>query len=159
MFLLSGVARYLFVPLAEAVVFAMLASYALSRTIVPTMAKYLLRGDNEEKRSASRNPLVRLQKHFNAAFERFRGHYRGLLESCLHHRGAFLTAFFAACLGSLAILISVRPGLLPERGQRHFQTSRTRSTGMRIEETAIYAIWLSSSFGNRSRQPKSKGHR
>ena len=73
MFLLSGVARYLFVPLAEAVVFAMLASYLLSRTIVPTMAKYLLRGDKKEAEdAASRNPLVRLQKSFEAAFERFR---------------------------------------------------------------------------------------
>src|SRR4029077_20974403 len=60
MFLLSGVARYLFVPLAEAVVFAMLASYFLSRTIVPTMANYLLRGDKNEAGAApSRNPLVR----------------------------------------------------------------------------------------------------
>src|SRR6267142_1918136 len=72
MFLLSGVARYLFVPLAEAVVFAMLASYVLSRTIVPTMAKNLLRGGKSETNgSQSPNPLVRLQKRFEAAFERF----------------------------------------------------------------------------------------
>jgi multidrug efflux pump subunit AcrB len=65
MFLLSGVARYLFVPLAEAVVFAMLASYFLSRTIVPTMAKYLLRGEKKRpEMRRSRNPLVRLQKRF-----------------------------------------------------------------------------------------------
>src|SRR5260221_13195776 len=76
MFLLSGVARYLFVPLAEAVVFAMLASYFLSRTIVPTMAKYLLRADKKEAGDApSRNPLVRLQKRFKEAFERFRQSY------------------------------------------------------------------------------------
>src|SRR6202140_4908604 len=105
MFLLSGVARYLFVPLAEAVVFAMLASYFLSRTIVPTMAKYLLRGDKHEAGSPSRNPLVRLQKGFEAAFEKFHHGYRGLLEGCLHHRRAFLIAFFATCLGSLALLI------------------------------------------------------
>src|SRR5713101_6751753 len=74
MFLLSGVARYLFVPLAEAVVFAMLASYLLSRTIDPTMAKYLLRGDKKEgsDSATSRNPLVRLQKAFERGFERFR---------------------------------------------------------------------------------------
>src|ERR1700752_2147907 len=82
MFFLSGVARYLFVPLAEAVVFAMLASYFLSRTIVPTMAKYLLRGDKHESGAPSRNPLVRLQKRFEEAFERFRHSYRGLLEIC-----------------------------------------------------------------------------
>src|SRR4030088_2830150 len=90
MFLLSGVARYLFVPLAEAVVFAMLASYLLSRTIVPTMAKYLLRGDKKEGSGTSRNPLVRVQKRFEEAFEKFRRNYRGLLETCLHHRRAFL---------------------------------------------------------------------
>src|SRR5580658_7073604 len=91
MFLLSGVARYLFVPLAEAVVFAMLASYFLSRTIVPTMAKYLLRSDKHEVGTPSRNPLVRLQRSFEEAFERFRHSYRGLLEGCLRHRRLFLT--------------------------------------------------------------------
>src|ERR1700758_3679766 len=106
MFFLSGVARYLFVPLAEAVVFAMLASYFLSRTIVPTMAKYLLRGDKMEAGdTAVRNPLVRLQKRFEEAFERFHGGYRSLLEMCLHRRRGFLIAFFAASLGSLVILI------------------------------------------------------
>ncbi len=70
MFFLTGVARYLFVPLAEAVVFAMLASYLLSRTLVPTMARYLLKAHEEEsveKSLASRNPLVRLQGHFEVA--------------------------------------------------------------------------------------------
>src|SRR5207253_1993908 len=106
MFLLSGVARYLFVPLAEAVVFAMLASYFLSRTIVPTMAKYLLRGEKVgERDTAVSNPLVRLQKRFEEAFERFHGSYRRLLEQCLHHRRVFLIVFFATCLGSLVILI------------------------------------------------------
>src|ERR1700745_3627196 len=71
MFLLSGVARYLFLPLAEAVVFAMLASYLLSRTIVPTMAKYLLRNQKvgHEANGSSRNPFVRLQRRFEAGFE------------------------------------------------------------------------------------------
>jgi multidrug efflux pump subunit AcrB len=137
MFLLSGVARYLFVPLAEAVVFAMLASYVLSRTIVPTMAKYLLRGDDEEKRSKSRNPLVRLQKRFEAAFERFRVHYRGLLESSLHHRGLFLVAFFAICLGSLAVLIPwLGRDFFPNVDSGTFKLHMRAPTGMRIEETA-----------------------
>ena len=138
MFLLSGVARYLFVPLAEAVVFAMLASYVLSRTIVPTMAKYLLRGDkNETNASASRNPLVRLQKRFEAAFERFRGHYRGLLESCLHHRGVFLIAFFAICLGSLVILIPwLGRDFFPNVDSGTFKLHLRAPTGMRIEQTA-----------------------
>src|ERR1700751_3253739 len=79
MFLLSGVARYLFLPLAEAVVFAMLASYFLSRTIVPTMVKYLLRGDKNETSATSRNIFVRFQQKFEAAFDRMREGYRNLL--------------------------------------------------------------------------------
>src|SRR6201984_2341589 len=107
MFLLSGAAPYLFLPLAEAVVFAMLASYVLSRTIVPTMAKYLLRNQkiSHEAHGPSRNPLVRLQRRFEVGFEKFRENYHRLLEACLHHRRAFLAVFFAACLGSLALLI------------------------------------------------------
>src|ERR1700740_1397943 len=116
MFLLSGVARYLFLPLAEAVVFAMLASYVLSRTIVPTMAKYLLRNQKigDEAAGVSRNPFVRLQRRFEAGFEKFRESYHRLLEACLHHRRAFLAVFFAACLGSLALLIPwLGPGFFP----------------------------------------------
>jgi multidrug efflux pump subunit AcrB len=138
MFLLSGVARYLFVPLAEAVVFAMLASYLLSRTIVPTMAKYLLRGEKKEAGSApSRNPLVRMQKGFEATFERFRQSYRRLLESSLHHRKLFLTAFFASCLGSLAILIPwLGRDFFPSVDSGTFKLHMRAPTGMRIEETA-----------------------
>jgi multidrug efflux pump subunit AcrB len=139
MFLLSGVARYLFVPLAEAVVFAMLASYFLSRTIVPTMAKYLLRGDKKEPSGSlpSRNPLVRLQKSFEAAFEKVRGNYRGLLESTLHHRRVFLVAFFASCLGSLAILIPwLGRDFFPSVDSGTFKLHLRAPTGMRIEETA-----------------------
>jgi multidrug efflux pump subunit AcrB len=138
MFLLSGVARYLFVPLAEAVVFAMLASYFLSRTIVPTMAKYLLRGEKkEEGHAASRNPLVRLQKRFEGAFESFRRSYRGLLETSLHHRRAFLISFFAFCLGSLAILIPwLGRDFFPSVDSGTFKLHMRAPTGMRIEETA-----------------------
>jgi multidrug efflux pump subunit AcrB len=138
MFLLSGVARYLFVPLAEAVVFAMLASYFLSRTIVPTMAKYLLRGDKKEGGDApSRNPLVRLQKRFEAAFERFRHGYRGLLQSFLHQRGVFLTVFFAGCIASLAILIPwLGRDFFPSVDSGTFKLHMRAPTGMRIEQTA-----------------------
>src|ERR1700738_2810518 len=82
MFFLTGVARYLFVPLAEAVVFAMLASYLLSRTLVPTMARFLLKAHEEEsaeKSMARRNPLVRAQGHFELWFENLRSAYRSLL--------------------------------------------------------------------------------
>ena len=137
MFLLSGVARYLFVPLAEAVVFAMLASYFLSRTIVPTMAKYLLRGEKRSEDAGSRNPLVRFQKRFEAAFERFRVAYRGLLEICLHHRSAFLIVFFASCLGSLAILVPwLGRDFFPSVDSGTIKLHMRAPTGMRIEETA-----------------------
>jgi multidrug efflux pump subunit AcrB len=140
MFLLSGVARYLFVPLAEAVVFAMLASYFLSRTIVPTMAKYLLRGDKKKAGDASapsRNPLVNLQKRFEESFEKLRLGYRSLLDSCLHHRGAFLTIFFLASLGSLAILIPwLGQDFFPNVDSGSFKLHMRGPTGMRIEETA-----------------------
>src|SRR3989449_3918693 len=138
MFLLSGVARYLFVPLAEAVVFAMLASYLLSRTVVPTMAKFLLRGHEHDAANtgASRNPFVRVQVRFEEAFERFRENYRGLLERCLHHRRAFLIAFFAACLGSLAILIPwLGQDFFPGADSGAFKLHLRAPTGIRIEET------------------------
>src|SRR5438093_2325703 len=108
MFFLTGVARYLFVPLAEAVVFAMLASYLLSRTLVPTMARYLLRGHEQEAghvAAASRNPLVRLQIGFEHGFERLRERYHNLLAIVLHHRALFLIGFLSAALVSIAILI------------------------------------------------------
>jgi multidrug efflux pump subunit AcrB len=138
MLLLSGVARYLFLPLAEAVVFAMLASYLLSRTIVPTMAKYLLRGEKVGHTVKSRNHLVLFQQKFGVAFEKFRAGYRGLLERCLQHRRAFLALFFAVCLGSLALIV-------PWLGQDFFPTVDAGSfklhlrgpTGMRIEDTAF----------------------
>ena len=138
MLLLSGVARYLFLPLAEAVVFAMLASYLLSRTIVPTKAKYLLRGEKVGHTVKSRNHLVLFQQKFGVAFEKFRAGYRGLLERCLQHRRAFLALFFAVCLGSLALIV-------PWLGQDFFPTVDAGSfklhlrgpTGMRIEDTAF----------------------
>ncbi|MGC2769540.1 MAG: efflux RND transporter permease subunit [Candidatus Acidiferrum sp.] len=138
MVLLSGVARYLFVPLGEAVVFAMLASYFLSRTVVPMMAKYLLRHEhNAAHATKSRNPLVRMQVRFEEAFERLRDRYHRLLERCLHHRRAFLVTFFAACLGSLALLIPwLGRDFFPSIDSGSFNLHMRAPTGMRIEETA-----------------------
>src|SRR5712692_4400389 len=140
MFLLNGVARYLFVPLAEAVVFAMLASYFLSRTLVPTMSKFLLRGhehDVEHHSLSSRNPFVRWQVRFEKVFERFRNGYHGLLERCLHHRRGFVTAFFVACLASIA---AVAPWLgqdfFPSVDSGTFKLHLRAPTGTRIEETS-----------------------
>src|SRR5206468_11287232 len=113
MFLLTGVARYLFVPMAEAVVFAMLASYVLSRTLIPTMAKYLLKAHAEEgSHASSKNPLVLFQAWFERSFERIRTAYRGLLVACVRHRRVFAGSFLAACVLSF--------GLYPWLGQDFF---------------------------------------
>jgi CzcA family heavy metal efflux pump len=140
MFFLTGVARYLFVPLAEAVVFAMLASYLLSRTLVPTMAKYLLKGHEQEAGhvpSESRNPLVRLQIRFEHAFEKFRDSYHKWLERCLHHRGAFLWGFVAVCLGSLLLLVPwLGRDFFPKVDAGQFKLHLRARAGTRIEETA-----------------------
>ena len=109
MFFLTGVARYLFVPLAEAVVFAMLASYLLSRTLVPTMAKYLLRGHEQEAghlNTGSRNPLVRMQVAFELGIrEDSATATTQMLERCLHHQAVFLWGFVAVCVGSFVLLV------------------------------------------------------
>jgi multidrug efflux pump subunit AcrB len=139
MFLLSGVAKFLFVPLGEAVVFAMLASYMLSRTVVPTMAKFLLRGHEHdaEHSKPSRNPLVRMQLLFERAFDRLRDGYHGVLERCLHHRRAFLIAFFAVCLGSLGLIIPwLGRDFFPTVDSGSFNLHVRAPTGTRIEETA-----------------------
>ena len=137
MFLLSGVARYLFLPLAEAVVFAMLASYFLSRTIVPTMAKYLLRYQAIGAQP-SRNPFVLWQRRFERGFEAFRRRYRRLLGFCLHHRRAFLVVFFAACLGSLALIVPwLGQDFFPSVDAGSFKLHMRGPTGMRVEDTAF----------------------
>jgi len=140
MFFLTGVARYLFVPLAEAVSFAMLASYLLSRTVVPTMAKYLLRGHEAEAghlAENSRNPLVRLQVRFEHAFERFRERYHRLLESCLHHQRAFLIMFFVCCLLSVGFLVPwLGQDFFPSVDSGQFRLHIRARTATRIEETA-----------------------
>ncbi len=140
MFLLTGVARYLFVPLAEAVVFAMLASYLLSRTLVPTMSKLLLTGhehDVARHSLASRNPFVRWQVRFEKGFERLRHGYRGLLEGCLHHRRTFVIVFFAGCLGSIAVIVPwLGQDFFPSSDNGTFSLHLRAPTGTRIEETA-----------------------
>src|SRR3546814_14799242 len=95
MFFLDGVARYLFVPMAEAVMFAMICSFILSRTLVPTMSKYLLHPHvhDDGTQPPSRNPLLRFQRGFETSFARFRAGYHDLLDLALHHRGVFVPAF------------------------------------------------------------------
>ena len=140
MFFLGGVARYLFVPLAEAVVFAMLASYFLSRTIVPTMAKYLLKGheqDRAEQARASRNPFTRFQITFEHYFEKLRTWYRGALCLCLQYRGAFLIGIVAFWIGSFALLYPwLGQDFFPSVDGGQFKLHVRAHTGTRIEDTA-----------------------
>src|SRR3984957_7478789 len=140
MFLLSGVARYLFVPLGEAVVFAMLASYFLSRTLIPTMARYLLLAQTEEERleqaHASRNPLVKLQLGFESGFERFREWYHRKLAVLIEHRKLFVTAFLAACLLSFALIPFVGQDFFPTVDNGEFKLHMRAPTGTRLEDTA-----------------------
>jgi multidrug efflux pump subunit AcrB len=139
MFFLTGVARYLFVPLAEAVSFAMLASYLLSRTLVPTMAKYLLVAQTEEARLAAAragNWLVRMQSKFEHAFENFRGRYHRLLERSIRHRVVFAICFLAACVLSFALLPFVGQDFFPSVDGGEFKLHMRAPTGTRIEETA-----------------------
>jgi multidrug efflux pump subunit AcrB len=139
MFFLTGVARYLFIPLAEAVSFAMLASYLLSRTLVPTMAKYLLvaqTGEVREKARTSRNPLVLLQQGFERGFERLRERYHSALETCIHHRRAFTITFFSACALSFVLLPWVGEDFFPKVDSSEFKLHMRAPTGTRIEETA-----------------------
>jgi multidrug efflux pump subunit AcrB len=140
MFLLSGVARYLFVPMAEAVVFAMLASYLLSRTLVPTMAKYLLKEHDDaesQQKQASRNPFTRFQRGFESGFENFRRAYLGLLTLCVNHARAFLLLFLAFALASVAILAPwLGQDFFPSVDSGQFKIHVRARTGTRIEETA-----------------------
>jgi multidrug efflux pump subunit AcrB len=141
MFLLSGVARYLFVPLAEAVVFAMLASYLLSRTVVPTMAKYLLVEHDDAqtaKRNASRNPFVRFQLGFERGFEAMRNAYLGLLTLCVDNALVFLTLFLVFAVGSLVLLEPwLGQDFFPSVDSGQFKIHVRAATGTRIEETAL----------------------
>src|ERR1700674_2440692 len=137
MFFLTGVAKYLFVPLAEAVVFAMLASYLLSRTLVPTMAKYLLRERVSGRREGGRNVFVRFQRAFEAWFERVRGAYGRLLSACLRRGGVFAAVFFAACLVSIVLLFPwLGEDFFPSVDTGQMKLHLRARTGTRIEETA-----------------------
>ncbi len=145
MFFLSGVARFLFVPLAEAVVFAMLASYVLSRTLVPTLAMYLLKPHGAHG-TPSRNPLARLQRGFESGFERIRAGYRSLLTRLLSRQGAFVAAFLAVCLVAWLLLPWLGENFFPVSDNGQFILHLRAKTGTRIEETARLADLVEASI-------------
>jgi multidrug efflux pump subunit AcrB len=137
MFFLTGVARYLFVPLAEAVVFAMLASYFLSRTLVPTMAKYLLREHRPHELRGKRNFFARIQEGFEKKFENLRRSYRDVLDLALQRRKVFLLVFLGACLASAVVLYPwLGEDFFPQVDAGQIKMHLRAKTGTRIEETA-----------------------
>jgi len=135
MFLLSGVARYLFVPLAEAVVFAMLASYILSRTLVPTLAMYLLKAKQGDAAS-SRNPLVGFQRAFERGFERLRNAYHALLTVLVHRRALFIPTFLMTCAAAFLLVPWLGQDFFPNTDNGQFILHLRAKSGTRIEETA-----------------------
>src|SRR6266478_1792762 len=145
MFFLRGVARYLFVPLAEAVVFAMLASYLLSRTLVPTLAMYLVR-PRDHHPAPTRNPLARFQRGFERGFERLRAAYRGLLIRLISRQGAFVAVFLVACLSAWLLLPWLGENFFPTSDNGQFILHLRAKTGTRIEETARLADLVEASI-------------
>jgi CzcA family heavy metal efflux pump len=133
MFLLTGVAHFLFVPLAEAVIFAMLASYALSRTLVPTLAKYWLRIHTAHHGG---NLLMRFQAAFERGFTRFRAGYHELLETVLHHRKVFASGFLLFVAASMLLTPWLGENFFPEVDAGQIKLHLRAKTGTRIEETA-----------------------
>jgi multidrug efflux pump subunit AcrB len=134
MFMLGGVARYLFVPLAEAVVFAMLASYLLSRTLVPTLAMYLLKAHEHEQPGAGF--LGRMQSLFEHGFERLRSFYSTVLEYLVGARKFFVPAFLAACLAFGLLIPWLGEDFFPSADSGEILLHVRGSTGLRIEEMA-----------------------
>jgi len=143
MFFLQGVARFLFAPLAEAVMFAMIASYILSRTLVPTLAMYLLRAKNH---GATRNPLVRFQRGFENGFERVRAAYQIVLMRLVFARKAFVPAFLLLCLGTFLLVPFLGQDFFPSTDSGQFILHVRGKTGLRIEETARLADQVENSI-------------
>ena len=139
MFFLSGVARFLFVPLAEAVIFAMICSFILSRTLVPTMANFLLKphvDHGQEGPAPSRNPLVRFQRGFEARFERIREGYRQLMVMVFGHRKLFVVGFTAVVLASFALVPFLGRNFFPAVDGGQVLMHARVPVGTRVEESA-----------------------
>ncbi len=135
MFFLTGVARFLFVPLAEAVVFAMLASYFLSRTLIPTLVMYIMRG-HEHKAAGPKTFMGRFQRGFERNFEKFRNGYYQLLETTITHRKLFCSLFLAFCLLSLGWIFFLGEDFFPSVDAGLIRLHMRGRAGLRVEETA-----------------------
>jgi multidrug efflux pump subunit AcrB len=144
MFFLTGVARYLFVPFAESVVFALLASYFFSRTLVPTMVKFLLPAEIAKHRlgddGGSLSPLGRLHGAVESGFERLRNVYERQLAACLEHRKVFGVCFLLFCAASVVLLVArLGQDFFPAVDTGQFRLHMRANTGTRIENTARLA--------------------
>src|SRR3984957_2754750 len=150
MFFLSGVAKYLFVPLAEAVMFAMLASYMWSRTIVPTMAMYLLSAEDEYQADLHVGEKMglfrRYQQAFEHSFERLRGGYRRALTSALDHAWSFSTLFLTFCLLSGGLVFFLGRDFFPSVDAGQIRLHMRARTGLRVEETTKIADQVNQSI-------------
>jgi len=142
---LTGAAKYLFTPLALAVVLAMMASYVLSRTLVPTMVRYLLageaaryHGDEGVLADSGRGLFSAIHHGFQSWFERLRNGYRGLLASALAHRGIAVTAFFLICAGCLSLTPFLGQDFFPQVDAGQIRLHVRAPAGSRIEETERY---------------------
>ena len=135
MFFLAGVAKFLFVPLAEAVSFAMLASYFLSRTLIPTLVMYIMRG-HEHRAEAAKSVLGRFQRGFERKFEDFRRSYERLLETTLEHSALFVNGFLAFCALSLGLFFFLGQDFFPQVDAGLLRLHVRARPGLRVEETA-----------------------
>ena len=140
MFFLTGVSRFLFVPMALSVIFAMIWSFILSRTLVPTMAKYLLHKHTHHEEGAerppTRNPLVAFQRGFEARFEKFRAGYYSLLQMALGHRKVFVTSFLAFIGLSFLLVPFLGRNFFPAVDTGQILIHVRTQIGTRVEETA-----------------------
>jgi multidrug efflux pump subunit AcrB len=141
MFQLGGVAGYLFRPLAEAVVFALIGSFILSRTLVPTMARYLLHaipphGEGHVAAPRSRNPFTRIQQEFERGFTWLRGHYHALLKQALSRPKTIIFGFLAIVLLSFGLAPFLGSNFFPAVDSGQILMHVRAQPGTRIEETA-----------------------
>ncbi len=135
MFFLTGVARFLFVPMAEAVSFAMLASYILSRTLIPTLVMYIMRG-HEHRAGGPKSFVGRYQRAFEVRFDAMRKGYEGLLETVIANRAIFIPAFLAFCVLSMGLVFFLGEDFFPQVDAGMIRLHMRARPGLRVEETA-----------------------
>ena len=149
LFQLGGMAGYLFLPLAEAIIFAMIASFILSRTLVPTMAAYLLRGQVEQHaHGPSANPgiFTRFQRGFDRRFTNFRDSYRVVLAGIVETRVRFILLFGAACLGSLGLIFFLGQDFFPSIKSGEIDMHMRAPIGTRLEDASKIAVLVDGSI-------------